>query len=914
MLTKSTNGKTRLMRFVSQMLAVLLVIATVITVSPGVGHAAGGGTITSATATVYGDRHTITVEYNVYAFAVNPGTLAGKIMIDRNDDGDVPLLEDNSNNTAIMSLDGTLVITLVDAIQNWNSIQIAANAVKDSNNVCFTQTSYFSGDFNRELIDDEYDLSPTDNKVLELYLNSDTSASNLPNLKDAIQLSTDDVNFNPLVGGDTVALLDNTLTITFATALTGSTNRIKIVKDGLKSTQNDANLVVLSGSSEVSSLITANDLNAPNFVGIDSVNYYDINLHFDKVTHFNVSLQELKNKLSYSTDGEHFYPLNPSGYWVVDERGDSIYLYIDQYQFDFTKAVIKIAGDVFVDDYGHVQHDATIISAIGPTYQSAALSDNGKDAVLTFNENVFSNVGDLKEYISYSENGNYDLRSLGANDTVTVSDNKLTVHFAAGLNGNSIVIYVDNYALKNIKNMPLWDNIVTQTLKVTTDQSAPRVNSSFFSNTNHDLVLVFDEDMYNNTATEDTLKAAISVSSFPNNVDLVDSGWNPVSLTNATINHFGKYLVIQFPTSLTSNKYKVTIQANSVKDVHGNVNATDIVSDPTCLSNTNEPYTQDAYLVHNNQWLNIRFNTSLYAPLVEGISSLHDKITISTDGTNFERLSTDDIVVVNGRLVTVFFKTAKNDNLKFIIEANAIQDLDGNVQTSPIEETVNTKNTPDITGNFYSNAPSEFTFEDNQVWKDNFQNVTIYEETNYSGAYRILNADEYSISAGKLTVNPGVFKHGVYYELYINAGEYYYAYAEGTSILPNETYIMTAPALTRTSGITASVNVKNIYDPLEIYDGFEYDGSNRNATIIFQLMNGTTPVSIVSLDSFLADATYKANFNVADAANPNYTVNVFIVSKYSSDPANVGLNLATIKTQNELDQVQNDYDYENDIG
>jgi hypothetical protein len=292
--------------------------------------------------------------------------------------------------------------------------------------------------------------------------------------------------------------------------------------------------------------------------------------------------------------------------------------------------------------------------------------------------------------------------------------------------------------------------------------------------------------------------------------------------------------------------------------------------------------------------------------LLNGVSSLHDKIIISTDGTSFHALADDDVVVLKGSRVIVHFKSAQNaDSLYFKIAADTFSDLAGNIQTTDLISGKVKSNMPNFKGNFYSNAPSEFLFEDNVIWRNKIESVSIYEQTNNDSAFRVLNPSEYSIHAGKIVINPGVFKYGVNYELDIYAEGYDYQFAEGVSILPNETYIMTAPALTRTGGITASVNVMGMYDPYNEGNGPNYEGTNHNATIIFQLLNGTIPVSIVALDSYLADGTYTANFNVTDATNPNYTVKAFIVSKYSNDPTNVGLNLATVITQNELDQVSN---------
>ncbi|MGO4376282.1 hypothetical protein AB4Z21_37140, partial [Paenibacillus sp. MCAF20] len=94
-------------------------------------------------------------------------------------------------------------------------------------------------------------------------------------------------------------------------------------------------------------------------------------------------------------------------------------------------------------------------------------------------------------------------------------------------------------------------------------------------------------------------------------------------------------------------------------------------------------------------------------------------------------------------------------------------------------------------------------------------------------------------------------------------------------------------------GITATLNLlSNAYN----------DDTIGNQTIIFELFDGQTPVSIVAADLKIGTGTYSANFNVSDAAtNSDYTVKAYVVSHYNNDPAYVGLNLATVKTQSEFE-------------
>jgi hypothetical protein len=126
-------------------------------------------------------------------------------------------------------------------------------------------------------------------------------------------------------------------------------------------------------------------------------------------------------------------------------------------------------------------------------------------------------------------------------------------------------------------------------------------------------------------------------------------------------------------------------------------------------------------------------------------------------------------------------------------------------------------------------------------------------------------------------------------------------YFEGAAYNSTELFYMTAPSVTAENGITAKVNIfKNIND------NNSYSGTQ---TVIFELMNGTTPVSIVAADLKVTTGTYTANFNVA--YNSNYTVKAFLVNKYNNDPTTVGVNMATVKTQYEIDQAIMSYQENN---
>ncbi|SHE28348.1 beta-galactosidase/arabinogalactan endo-1,4-beta-galactosidase, partial [Desulforamulus putei DSM 12395] len=89
--------------------------------------------------------------------------------------------------------------------------------------------------------------------------------------------------------------------------------------------------------------------------------------------------------------------------------------------------------------------------------------------------------------------------------------------------------------------------------------------------------------------------------------------------------------------------------------------------------------------------------------------------------------------------------------------------------------------------------------------------------------------------------------------------------------------------LDRSSGIKATVNVDRISA------ASDHDG---NEVVIFQLMKGNEPVSIVALEKDIQSPEgLTAHFNV-DGSDNNYWVKVFVFDEFNSDTNSVQTNLA----------------------
>ena len=105
-------------------------------------------------------------------------------------------------------------------------------------------------------------------------------------------------------------------------------------------------------------------------------------------------------------------------------------------------------------------------------------------------------------------------------------------------------------------------------------------------------------------------------------------------------------------------------------------------------------------------------------------------------------------------------------------------------------------------------------------------------------------------------------------------------------VLEPFTITSSSNSLDRTAGIKATVNV-NTTQGTDEHEG--------NEVVIFQLMNGTTPVNIIALENDIqSEETMSAYFNVSDADNEEYNVQVFIFDQFNNDttvPENLAIPL-----------------------
>ncbi|MGO4545130.1 hypothetical protein AB4Z29_10050 [Paenibacillus sp. 2TAB23] len=674
--------------------------------------------------------------------------------------------------------------------------------------------------------------------------------------------------------------------------------------------------------------LTVPDTTPPAFVGARSSYGNEVYLNFNE--YFSINAPEestseeiaafLKNNISISSDGVNFAPFQMQESEAYKSDDQRLYLsYNQDMKIIFgANTVIKIAAGTIRDEAGNLNEEMNL--QVGPpVIQSAEVSADNHDIVITFNEEVFDNTENesyLKEYIEISRDPQRKPIPLTGQDTATLVSGKLHIHLAEAIKGESNQIIISGDALRDADGNVQTDTRTTAYIKANADvedpnpadTTPPKFVSYYFSNGLKDLALHFDEDIQMDAEAIATFKQNTQMynsatgyySGLANDVDVTVAG-NTINLHFVSLPP-GNYSYFQFNG------------VNRISDMSGNkFDHSSISTNWISVSDLSNMYLNSRYLSHDGRLLSLQFNNyseNLMDLTIDEMGShLKESIQISLDqGVTFVDLDPNDIVSLqNSEIKIIFHDAIKAGAIQVKVEANIVGDENGYRKNNEVNEKI-AYNTPDFRGSLLSNTVSEFLFEDNAEWRDRVTSIEVYDD--YNEITRELTSSEFTLTNGKLTIQKGVFLEGYSYEIYINANGYSSKYIEGYAMKSTELFYMTAPVVTPVNGITAKINVlaRDDANQSNHSNPFSRDSNNNtnqrgNQTVVFQLFDGTTPVSIVAADLKVGTGTYSANFNVSDAAtNANYTVKAYIVSKYSNDPADVGLNLATVKTQSEFDQ------------
>lgn len=163
-----------------------------------------------------------------------------KSMVKSSSDG-INFVDLAANDMVVVS-GKTVVITLTAAITN-GQIMIAPNALKDSlGNVLTTEVKTSTFDQQAPVLESTL-FDSTTKQVITLVFNEKLYA-NTGNLKAAISIAQDGVNFQPLADADRVEIQDKNIVITLTAPISGSLNRVQLAAEALKDDSGNLNAAV----------------------------------------------------------------------------------------------------------------------------------------------------------------------------------------------------------------------------------------------------------------------------------------------------------------------------------------------------------------------------------------------------------------------------------------------------------------------------------------------------------------------------------------------------------------------------------------------------------------------------------------------------------------------------------------------
>ncbi|MFD2331047.1 hemoblobin-interacting domain-containing protein [Cohnella sp. GCM10020058] len=750
-------------------------------------------------------------------------------------------------------------------------------------------------------------------------------------LKSAITIKqAGSAEFEALGEGDSVAYDaedPDAIVLTLDQQLVGDRHAVRIA----------AGAVVLDGETEpytapieLSGIVGA-DIVPPAFIGAESLaNGGSVKLHFDEaitpvfpdtIEDEGAAIAYLQSQIQVAQDGEHFSPLVND---LIEVGGDNSSIQIS-YRNDLKivsgpKTKFKLAAGLFKDAAGNMTPEL-ILDVSPPAIQSAALSSDNHDVTVTFDRNIYTtpfyNASKQLNSRIWLKEGSGHRRDLGTNDTVEVVGDKLNIHFATALNGESSQIVISGGTLQDANGNYYSDEMASPYLPAnpggdTSDTAGPEYINYLLSSDLKQLTLQFNE------------KVAMSqqdLAAFKQNFRWYNSqvGYVNGLPSDATVTVSGQTVIIYFNTLIDENVFYVRFDLSKITDLAGNysdygrvwTNWIDVNNDATFGMN-------NANIGFNGRFLSLYFEAGPLEDLTvdENGSHLKEKIKISTDnGVTFNPLSTEDKVILSGSSIGILLHNR-------IVAGTMQVEIDPGVLTDSHHYLVNvggrrtiTSNRPQLSGYLFSDADTALKFENSPEWRNHIQSVKVWDYEN--ATYRELTKSEYDLTDSEIKIHKGVFLKDRSYEIAIESEGYSTQYYDGYAYKSSDLFYMTAPSISKKNGVTAEVFIYNRAYGSQNSSAFNVLSSSSNASaqdVVFELFDGDTPVSIVAAELAVGTGKYTAKFSVSDAAltSKNYTVKAFIVSSFDGEMGNVGLNLGTVKTQLEIDEAMVLSEYNDD--
>lgn len=382
--------------------------------------------------------------------------------------------------------------------------------------------------------------------------------------KRQVRFAANGTSYRSLGSRDTVEISDNKLVITFSTSITGNKNTVRIAKNSLEDSSNNANSTDL-----ITSSIQALDIVAPIYQKhtISSDNT-EITLTFNEDIQSNVL--DLKAGIRLAADGKEFAPLKEEDTVEISGTGNELIINIAQ-GLRGSKNVIEVLEGTLKDSADNPLSKPVMTKTVqardiyAPEYQYSDIKNLNKTVTLFFDENIASTVSstELKNSIRISNDGGADT-DLSNKDRVSIRNNTLVIDFASALTGTSELKIAGDVLSDRAKNV-ISEPIITGIAAA--DIEAPQYLQSTVTGENKIVTLIFSENITTSKSSS-SLKAAVK---------LATDGRVFKSLTKNDVVYIEENkLVIELSESLLGDQNEVKVSSRILEDWFGNLIGTEI--------------------------------------------------------------------------------------------------------------------------------------------------------------------------------------------------------------------------------------------------------------------------------------------------------------------------------------------------
>lgn len=526
--------------------------------------------------------------------------------------------------------------------------------------------------------------------VITLKFNQSVSAINIDNIKNRIKLKQND-STKSLPSGSSVGINGNTMTISLTSSLNTASNYV-IIEVGALNEQTE-------------------NISSPTFnaegpkLASDGVSINDkktqVTLQFTESISGHPNDTALKNGyIKLARNGSTFSETIASEDIEINGSSGKIIINLDSPLSGSSAKFKIIVGKLKNVSTGNINLEDIITPQISAAfdsyppeidYSNTNLSSDNKTLTIYFNEKIVNMYASgvsstaaieiLKSHIHLNRNGE-GYQALGGLDTVSISNNYITVKFNEPLTGSNNVVKIDAGSIGDTAGNVQYNDIETGRLIAASGSGAPVYNpstGSYLSNGNKTITFQFSGSVKANPSlTSSQVKA---------NVQIKRNGGSYKALSSSdTVEFSGNRVIVTLKTAFTGDNNRIKILRNTVSSLSGVLLSSDIESvyfnlDSGSYDSGDAPAYYSVSYNKDARQVRIYFNSDLR--LANSNIDLEDYIKISRNGSSYSSLASKDrAYIYPSNAITIELNTAlSGSSNKFRIDGGALEDNYGNLQT-----------------------------------------------------------------------------------------------------------------------------------------------------------------------------------------------------------------------------------------